>query len=1146
MADGYNIDELRAAGLSEADIAALMGFDIAKYQADYQASTKAAEDARARGLTAAQATGLSDKYVALNDPRANDLIGGGINEQIMGRLGLIPQSYDYAPVFNIKGDKAYENYNFVPIPGKEYRLVDNNTGQVVGTATNATEAKGLAEAANAISQQQGGNANWALQEYGSYSDGKGNMTSGYSDVYTNEKTGFANDISMLVQAAGVMAMAGAGLAAATAQTAAAAAGTGAAAGSTTSSLVSASSLASSTAANVATISNIAASQAAAAGLTQASSNLLAQVGMGALRGGITTAAFGGDPIKGAITGGFSALGSEVLGPLVDSVKGAGEVATNFGSSVGAAAGTTVGSLVTGQNLQDSFVNGLINGATQYVSTEIAEEIQDAKQRAASEARSKIQDAIADKLDLYEGVTDPATRNILTKFDLDQIVVDAAKQYGDDVGKWASEYVASTLSALAKGPSDTGQKADTGTTTTAGIADLSEAARESIASQIDAVQENLLVTGNSAAGLTAANKAINDLIVNAQAKYGDRGSNFIKSYVANAFGNLLNVTATDARKDTDTTAGIGNIDLTATATTVAPTAAPTTQAPNITLTATTAAPTVRPTTQAPNITLTATTAAPTVRPTTQAPNITLTATTTAPTVRPTTQAPNVTVTATTAAPTTMPPTTQAPNLTVTATTVPPTTAPTTQAPATYPPTRPPTWTTKDWVMLGLAVPNLINRITGKGDDVGTITPDSSRVTFNPLNRERGIGGFDPFTYGQAGPGYQTAEYEFFKPYTTAQPEQKYTPTNVTYTPGADIYEYTPAEFEKMKADANAQYAARTAAFNNFQQTLAKQVESGAMTLEQAQAEARAYAEPYGGAIIPQKAQGGIVHYANGGAVDPEYQYTPEWKKAYLDYMQGRTNELPPRLAGNTEEEWARRMSIVRGYGSDVADQTIKYWDDVRADPAYAEDIRRERETGQGRAGIGNAPFVPAGYAAINGAVNPIGSRGYGESIMAVADSPSPIIIYNVGGGEQRAASIDALNKAATDANFNPFTYGQSENSAETAYFNRLGMAEGGEADDDMVRHLLEYRKGGGHNGPGPVKGIGSGQEDKIPAWLSDGEYVWSAQDVADLGDGSTDEGVRRLDKMRQMVRKQAGRKDVKKIAKPQRGIEEMLKAVGGKV
>jgi hypothetical protein len=107
-------------------------------------------------------------------------------------------------------------------------------------------------------------------------------------------------------------------------------------------------------------------------------------------------------------------------------------------------------------------------------------------------------------------------------------------------------------------------------------------------------------------------------------------------------------------------------------------------------------------------------------------------------------------------------------------------------------------------------------------------------------------------------------------------------------------------------------------------------------------------------------------------------------------------------------------------------------------------------------------------------------------------------------------------------------------------------KGGEVEDDMVKHLTEWHKGGGHAGPGQVKGIGSGQEDKIPAWLSDGEYVWSAQDVADLGDGSTDEGVRRLDKMRQMVRRRAGRKDVKKIAKPQRGIDTMLKAVGGSV
>lgn len=151
-------------------------------------------------------------------------------------------------------------------------------------------------------------------------------------------------------------------------------------------------------------------------------------------------------------------------------------------------------------------------------------------------------------------------------------------------------------------------------------------------------------------------------------------------------------------------------------------------------------------------------------------------------------------------------------------------------------------------------------------------------------------------------------------------------------------------------------------------------------------------------------------------------------------------------------------------------------------------------------------------------------------------------------------------------YTPQTYGRAGGDQETEYvfFTRDPVTgaitaapsasvnpntipvvkEGGEISDDMVKHLVDYHKNGGHNGPGKVKGIGSGQEDKIPAYLSDGEYVWSAQDVSDLGDGSNDEGVRRLDEMRKMVRQQAGRKDVKKIAKPQKGIDRMLKAVGG--
>lgn len=181
----------------------------------------------------------------------------------------------------------------------------------------------------------------------------------------------------------------------------------------------------------------------------------------------------------------------------------------------------------------------------------------------------------------------------------------------------------------------------------------------------------------------------------------------------------------------------------------------------------------------------------------------------------------------------------------------------------------------------------------------------------------------------------------------------------------------------------------------------------------------------------------------------------------------------------------------------------------------------------------------------------------------------------GGGKQQVAGIGGgvapsmetlrfapMRRETVPISFDPSTYGQrggAFNFFKPYAFQEMdeGQAEGpgyappmkagGEVkdhDDSMMGHLMAYAKNGGHQGSGQVRGIGSGQDDKIPAWLSDGEYVWSAQDVSDLGDGSTDEGVRRLDQMRHMVRKQAGRKDVKKIAKPQRGIDHMLKAVGG--
>ena len=62
----------------------------------------------------------------------------------------------------------------------------------------------------------------------------------------------------------------------------------------------------------------------------------------------------------------------------------------------------------------------------------------------------------------------------------------------------------------------------------------------------------------------------------------------------------------------------------------------------------------------------------------------------------------------------------------------------------------------------------------------------------------------------------------------------------------------------------------------------------------------------------------------------------------------------------------------------------------------------------------------------------------------------------------------------------------------------------------------------------VGGAGGGQDDLIPALLADGEYVMDADIVAALGDGSSKEGAKKLDKMREAIRKHKRAAPVNKI------------------
>ena len=76
-------------------------------------------------------------------------------------------------------------------------------------------------------------------------------------------------------------------------------------------------------------------------------------------------------------------------------------------------------------------------------------------------------------------------------------------------------------------------------------------------------------------------------------------------------------------------------------------------------------------------------------------------------------------------------------------------------------------------------------------------------------------------------------------------------------------------------------------------------------------------------------------------------------------------------------------------------------------------------------------------------------------------------------------------------------------------NAYGLKDGGQP------HIPQFKTGTtGHY----VQGEGDGQSDDIPAMLADGEYVFDADTVAALGNGSNKAGALQLDKMRQEIRK----------------------------
>ena len=178
---------------------------------------------------------------------------------------------------------------------------------------------------------------------------------------------------------------------------------------------------------------------------------------------------------------------------------------------------------------------------------------------------------------------------------------------------------------------------------------------------------------------------------------------------------------------------------------------------------------------------------------------------------------------------------------------------------------------------------------------------------------------------------------------------------------------------------------------------------------------------------------------------------------------------------------------------------------------------------GRSGSAN----PSDYSKFINAQPEIDNQGYMDALNTrmVRDSYSP----NITG---------AYGKGAEKLFFGNAQYVPKEKQ-EAAAGGRIGFNQGGLAQ--LGREFSGYT--------GAIPGAG-GQDDVIEfsgpgpegSALSPGEFVFDATTVADLGDGSSDEGARKLEKLREAIRRRKGRKHGGKIPPRAQGLNEMLGAV----
>ena len=164
----------------------------------------------------------------------------------------------------------------------------------------------------------------------------------------------------------------------------------------------------------------------------------------------------------------------------------------------------------------------------------------------------------------------------------------------------------------------------------------------------------------------------------------------------------------------------------------------------------------------------------------------------------------------------------------------------------------------------------------------------------------------------------------------------------------------------------------------------------------------------------------------------------------------------------------------------------------------------------------ASLVPTEYSKI---FDPVKSTEFDqESVPQNEDGYTPSQVADMRPSYYNYGS-DAVSEDPFKDQFDRLSLNEDiEPIPETQLFRRGGLAsfaKGGQPNP--IAALAAATGGVPHKGSHYVRGAGGGQDDLIDAKLADGEYVFDADIVAALGDGSNEEGAKRLDKMREIIR-----------------------------